>query len=306
MFSHLKNKKLSIYQPFKGFEKQLTDEIGLPKERIGDLMIYDHKYKEALWAKNIWKNTEVIPVNSISDAARKLKAIGKFWIPYHHKYVRRATLIQEKLATIPLKRVGFLETVPKTPLGHWTLLNENCVLASADCSSSRPHGDWEFKEDKLNPPSRAYLKLWELFTRLQIFPSQEDVCLELGASPGGWTWVLSPLCKKVITFDRAPLAEKIEKLVNVDHRIKDAFSITPDLYPEVDWVFSDLICTPEKLYDWLLPWLKDDKKRKFCLTIKLKGEGNQKWIDKFLAIPGGYVLHLYHNKHELTFVLNPA
>ena len=134
--------------------------------------------------------------------------------------------------------------------------------------------------------------------------SKKDVCLEIGAAPGGWTWVLSPLCKKVITFDRAPLAKEIESRANVDHHIRDAFSVTPEQYPEVDWVFSDLICEPEKLYNWLQPWLEDKRKRKFCLTIKLKGEENQEWIDKFRAIPGASVLHLYHNKHELTFVLN--
>ena len=304
MHSDFKNKIVTVYEPFKGFEKQLIDEIGSPQKRIGDLLIYDHKGEGALWAKNTWKNTAVIPVESIGDAARKLRALGKLWLPYYQKYIRRATLIQEKLSTIPLKRIGFLDSVPSTPLGHWTLWNENCLLASVECSSARPHGDWEFKEDKTNPPSRAYLKLWELFTRLQFSPKKEDTCLELGAAPGGWTWVLSPLCKKVITFDRAPLAKEIENKANVEHHIGDAFSITPDQYPEVDWIFSDLICTPEKLYNWLQPWLKDKKKRKFCLTIKLKGEGNEEWINKFRKIPKSHVLHLYHNKHELTFVLN--
>ena len=138
-----------------------------------------------------------------------------------------------------------------------------------------------------------------------FFPNKEEVCLELGASPGGWTWVLSALAKKVITFDRAPLAQKIANISNIDHHLDDAFSITPDAYPEVDWVFSDVICTPEKLYNWLLPWLQDKKKRKFCLTIKLKGENNQQWIEKFRAIPNGNLLHLYHNKHELTFFVLP-
>ena len=303
LYSHLKNKKLTIYQPFLGFEKQLIDEIGAPKEQLGHLFLYSQKPKKPLWAKNIWQDAEIIPIDSIGDGAKKLRALGKLWVPYHHNHVRRATLIQEKLAKVSLKRLNFLEAIPKTPLGHWTLLDKDHILASANCSSKRPHGDWEFNEDKVNPPSRAYLKLWDLFTRLNISPNQKETCLELGASPGGWTWVLAPLSKKVITFDRAPLADEIAKKFNVNHHIKDAFSVVPEDYPEVDWVFSDLICTPEKLYNWLQPWLKDKKKRKFCLTVKLKGEGNQEWIDKFSAIPESKVMHLYHNKHELTFVL---
>lgn len=296
-------KTLTIYQAFKGFEKQLIAEIGSPQEQIGDLMIYKHKMRKALWAKNIWGNTKIIAIDSISDGARKLRSLGKIWIPYHHKYVRRGTLIQEKLKTIPLKRLNFLDDIPETALNHWTLLGEHTILASINCSSSRPYGDWEFNEDKTNPPSRAYLKLWELFTRFGFTPNKKEVCLELGAAPGGWTWVLSALSKKVITFDRAALDPKIEKLPNVTHHIHDAFSAIPANYPEVDWVFSDLICAPEKLYHWLTPWLEDNKKRKFCLTVKLKDDAEgQKWIEKFRAIPHGRVLHLYHNKHEVTFI----
>jgi 23S rRNA (cytidine2498-2'-O)-methyltransferase len=303
---HLDLKKtLSVYQIFKGFEKQLIDEIGCPREKIGELLLYNHKPRKALWAKNIWENSQTISITSISDAARKLRALGKLWIPYYHNHIRRAKLIQEKLAAVPLKRLNFLEVIPTTTLGHWTLWNEHTILASLNCSSIRPGGDWEFHEDKSNPPSRAYLKLWELFTRLHFHPNNQEICLELGAAPGGWTWVLSLLCKKVITFDRAPLKEEIASRSNVDHHIDDAFSLVPGDYPEVDWIFSDVICTPEKLYNWLLPWLQDKKKRNFCLTIKLKGEDNQKWIEKFRAIPNGNMLHLYHNKHELTFVLIP-
>jgi 23S rRNA (cytidine2498-2'-O)-methyltransferase len=301
LLHNLRNKKLSIYHPFKGFKKQLIEELGKPTEQFGDLLIYKHKAKTAIWAQNIWKDAEIIPIDSIGDAARKLRALGKIWVPYLHENVRRMTLVQEKLIKIPSKRLNFLEEIPQTPLGHWALLDRDHILASTNCSSPRPHGDWEFNEDKLTPPSRAYLKLWDLFTRMQFHPSKKETCLELGASPGGWTWVLAKFAKQVITYDRAPLADNIAKQKNVTHHIRDAFSVTPETHPDIDWVFSDLICTPEKLYNWVQPWLEDKKQRKFCLTIKLKGEGNREWIDKFKSIPGAQVIHLYHNKHELTF-----
>ena len=52
-------------------------------------------------------------------------------------------------------------------------------------------GEYEFQEDKTSPPSRAYLKLWELFTRLGHWPRSGERVLDLGASPGGWTFVLA-------------------------------------------------------------------------------------------------------------------
>lgn len=306
LLHNLKNKKLTVYHPFHSFEKQLIEELSKPTERFGDLLIYKNQNKKALWAKNIWKDAEIIKIDSIGDAARKLRSLGKVWVPYFHDNIRRATLIQEKLNKVPSKRLNFLEKVPKTPLAHWTLVDRDHILMSANCSSFRANGDWEFNEDKLNPPSRAYLKLWDLFTRMQFHPSKQETCLELGASPGGWTWVLSKLAGKVITYDRAPLADNIAKQKNIKHHIGDAFLVTPETHPEVDWVFSDLICTPEKLYNWLLPWLKDTKPRKFCLTIKLKGDGNTEWIQKFQSLPEAQVIHLYHNKHELTFLNIPS
>ena len=173
MHLNLKSKTLTVYQAFKGFERQLIDEIGFPHEQIGELMLYSNEPKETLWAKNIWKDSQTIDIESISDASRKLRALGKLWIPYYHSHIRRAKLIQEKLAAVPIKRLNFLEVIPNTPLGHWTLLNEHTILASPNCSSIRPEGNWEFHEDKLNPPSRAYLKLWELFTRLHFYPNNE-------------------------------------------------------------------------------------------------------------------------------------
>ena len=63
----------------------------------------------------------------------------------------------------------------------------------------------EFIEDKHSPSSRAYLKLWETFTRFQEYPKEGDKCLELGAAPGGWTWVLANLGCKVTLSIEPPL-----------------------------------------------------------------------------------------------------
>ncbi len=88
--------------------------------------------------------------------------------------------------------------------------------------SPRPNGEWNFNEDKINPPSRAYLKLWEFFTRFQIFPDKNDICLDLGACPGGWTWVLSGLAKQVIAYDKSPLDARVMALPNVVFHAEDA------------------------------------------------------------------------------------
>ncbi|MFK7873869.1 MAG: SAM-dependent methyltransferase [Oligoflexales bacterium] len=288
-----------------GLENQLEAELSGPITRVGRLFLSSQKTQKTYWAANIWEHTEIIPIKSIGDAAKELKKRAPLWHPYYDLHIRRAKLIQSKLPKFSGKRLTFLQKIPTSPMSSWTLLNENLMLASAYCSSLRPHGEWEFIENKEEPPSRAYLKLWEVFTRFEFVPNKNDTCLEIGAAPGGWTWVLADLCKKVIAYDRADLDPKIANLPNVQSIRGDAFATTPEKHPDVDWIFSDVICTPERLFGWLQPWLKDSKSRNFCTTIKLKGDDYHEWVEKFSAIPKSHIVHLYHNKHELTcFIIN--
>ena len=60
------------------------------------------------------------------------------------------------------------------------------------------------------PPNRAYLKLWEALTLAANMPDGRmprpgELCLDLGSSPGGWSWVLQKLGARVISVDKAPL-----------------------------------------------------------------------------------------------------
>ena len=128
------------------------------------------------------------------------------YAPLHH---RRAALIQERLPHVSAKPVVFPAAAPTAPLGSWTLLAPDRLLAAAHCSAPFPNGEVEFVEDKTGPPSRAYLKLWEALVRLRRWPQPGERCLDLGASPGGWTWVLAKLGAHVVAVDKAPLDPRI-------------------------------------------------------------------------------------------------
>lgn len=175
------------------------------------------------------------------------------------------------------------------------------MIASAHSKSPFALGEVHFHEDK-TPPSRAYLKLWEAFLRTQRVPSKGEECLELGASPGSWTWVLQGLGLKVTAVDKAPLADHIQALPNVTFLKKDAFSLKPTDFPEVTWVFSDLICTPEKLYSFVMNWLELSPSTRFVCTLKFLGDADFEIVDRFAKIKGSEIIHLYHNKHELTWI----
>ena len=69
--------------------------------------------------------------------------------------------------------------------------------------------------------SRAYYKLREVATRTQVLKCANDVsesqicALDVGASPGGWSYFLSTKCKHVHAVDPAEMASPIPK--NVTH-----------------------------------------------------------------------------------------
>ena len=180
------------------------------------------------------------------------------------------------------------------------------MLASPRCSNPFPAGVIEFEEDREGPPSRAYLKLWEALTYVRGWPKPGDRCLDAGASPGGWTWALSRLGADVIAVDRSPLDEKIASMAGVTYCQHDAFTLKPEEIGQIDWLFCDVICYPKRLYEWIEKWLASGLCKNFVCTIKMQGNVDD-GIDfdtprHFAAIPGSRVLHLYHNKHELTWI----
>lgn len=255
----------------------------------------------AAWAQNVWLAPVLIPIGSIGDGAGKLKAIQRNWVLYPLHLHRRASLIEARLPKVSARPLVFGEPAPTAPLGSWTLWDEGTILASAGCASPFPHGEARFEEDKTGPPNRAYLKLWELFTLLGQRPGPGDLCVELGSSPGGWTWVLQGLGARVFSVDKAPLAPEIGRLPRVEHCLGSGFGLDPRIVGAVDWFFCDMACYPERLHAYIERWLEVGECRRFVCTLKFQGPTDFASIRRFRAIPGARLLHLFHNKHELTF-----
>ena len=95
-----------------------------------------------------------------------------------------------------------------------------------------------------HPPSRAYLKLWEALTILGRRPGPGARAVDLGSSPGGWTWALERLGARVLSVDKAPLDPRVASLSRVKLLQKSAFSVDPASAGKVDWVVSDIVAYP--------------------------------------------------------------
>jgi len=178
--------EFTAYLAPDGFVDELLTELGEAATEIyGRLVLAPGPPRPVAWVANIWFQPRRLAVASIGDAARQLRDIQRNWALYAHAHHRRATLIVEKLPKVSAKPLAFGAPAPTAPLGSWTLLDANTVLAAARCSSAFPNGEVNFIEDRVTPPSRAYLKLWELFTVLGERPQPGETCLDLGSSPGG-------------------------------------------------------------------------------------------------------------------------
>jgi len=303
----MKAKIKSAYLAPDGFQDQLVNELEGVLSCRGRLVLTDRDFlRSPFWAQNSWRNPVVIPIQSISDAAKKLKALQRSWSLYSFQLHRRAQLIQEQLPHVSAKSLNFPAPLPQSPLGSWTLLDRDTLLAASDCSSLFPNGEMQFGEDRKNPPNRAYLKLWEALTLVREHPGPGQFCVDVGASPGGWTWVLANLGADVWSIDRSPLEGRVSEMPRVHFQKRDAFSFTPDELQEsrekTDWLFSDLVCYPEKLFDWVMMWVESGACDNFVCTLKFQGNGDYHMAQKFADIPHSRVLHLFHNKHELTWI----
>jgi 23S rRNA (cytidine2498-2'-O)-methyltransferase len=319
-----------VYQAIPGFEDHLIKEIGSPAAVWGVQDVQVAKAGTSLfwtgaadavqwpetapvfWHQNCWLEPFRVEFNSINEAASALRDIQRNWAACLFTQFRRGSLIAAKLPPVSAKPRPFPWSLPGAPMGAWTLLDANTMIAAARCSSPFPGGVIAFAEDKLGPPSRAYLKLWEALTRLRRWPGRGERCLDAGASPGGWTWALARLGARVTAVDRSPLEDRIAAMPGVEYLRHDAFTLRPEDMGPVDWLFCDVICYPPRLFEWIEKWLASGLCSNFVCTIKMQGgagedgiAGNGADFDtprRFAAITGGAVVHLYHNKHELTWM----
>ncbi len=293
----------AAYLAAEGFETPLAEELDRRGATVeawhGRLALSSDLPVVAAWALDVWTAPEELPVSSVKVAADALRGMQRNWAAYAADHFRRMALIQDRLPPVKAASLVFPSPAPAAHLGAWTLLAPDRLLASPTKTSPFVNGACTFVEDRIGPPSRAYLKLWEACTRLGAWPLAGETCIDLGAAPGGWTWAIAALGAHVIAVDKAPLAPSVAAMAGVEMRQESAFALLPE---SVDWLFSDVIAYPDRLLGLVRRWIDAGAPQRIVCTIKFQGETDHAAAESFAAIPGGRVMHLSHNKHELTFV----
>ena len=263
------------YLAADGFEAQLEQELArdVIRARHGRLIL-DLSAGAAgrLGGEHLVRLRE-IEFEFISQAATSLRAMQRNWALYPQRLHRRASLIQDKLPHVSAKPLRFSVAVAEgaagfldccwTPTGCWRRRAAPAPSPTAPSSSSRT--------DRRRPtaPISSFGKRFTLIGRR---PQAGELCLDLGASPGGWSWVLQSLGARVIAVDRAPLDPDIAALPGVDYRAMSAFALEPQEIGPVDWLCSDIVCYPAKLLELVQRWLECRLARNFVCTIKFQGD----------------------------------
>jgi 23S rRNA (cytidine2498-2'-O)-methyltransferase len=162
-------------------------------------------------------------------------------------------------------------------------------------------------------PSRSTLKLAEALLEFLDEKEREKrlapgtTAVDLGASPGGWTWQLVQRGMMVLAVDNGPMDPKLLDSGQVKHRRDDGFHFRPS--DPVDWMVCDMVESPSRIARLVAKWITEGWCNETIFNLKLPMK--KRWeemlrcreiIDEALG-GGGYFLrfkHLYHDREEIT------
>ena len=122
-------------------------------------------------------------------------------------------------------------------------------------------------------PSRAFAKLLEAEVRMGRRIAARETCVDLGASPGSWTYVAARRGARVTAVDRSELRDDLMREPRVRFEQGDAFRFAPAA--PVDWLLCDVIARAERSAELLSRWLRERWCKHFVVTLKLDDDGSE-------------------------------
>jgi 23S rRNA (cytidine2498-2'-O)-methyltransferase len=162
-------------------------------------------------------------------------------------------------------------------------------------------------------PSRSTLKLAEAILAFlgpeeaarRLLPGMSAV--DLGASPGGWTWQLTQRHLRVTAVDNGPMDVALLDSGQVKHRREDGLRYRP---PEpVDWMVCDMVEQPSRIAELAARWIREGWCREAIFNLKLPMKKRWEEVEQCRAridtALGGVdatlrMRQLYHDREEIT------
>lgn len=237
-----------------------------------------------------------------------------------------------------LRKPGHLSAKddPRKPTLHVVLLSGTHLLLAAGDAGDTPPQRGAAPSGEVTPPwtggiprlklahdapSRSALKLEEALLSLLsadertrwLKAGQQGV--DLGAAPGGWSWVLARAGLQVTAIDNGPLAESALGTGLIKHLRSDGFRWRPP-HP-IDWLVCDMVEQPKRVAALMGDWLVDGDARRAIFNLKLPMKKRWQEVDEQLQAlatrlkQAGLSLELrarqlYHDREEITVAAVPG
>lgn len=189
-----------------------------------------------------------------------------------------------------------------------------CYVGVAAVANSSP---WPMGIPRLRmphgAPSRSTLKLAEALAHFvgevalaaRMRPGMKAV--DLGASPGGWTWQLVRRGLMVTAVDNGPMDAALLESGQVKHRREDGFRFRPA--EPVDWMVCDMVESPSRVCALAARWVAEGWCREAIFNLKLPMKKRWEEVERARGIVEEALAgrpyrlrmkHLYHDREEIT------
>ena len=196
---------------------------------------------------------------------------------------------------------------------------DHAFLATSDPRDSAP---WPMGVPRLkmhaDAPSRSALKLEEAILTLLTADERATLLREgmraadLGAAPGGWTWVLTRYKLQVTAIDNGPLRPHVLDTGLVQHLRADGFAWHPP--KPLDWMVCDMVEQPSRVAARMAEWVREGWCRHAIFNLKLpmkkRWQETRLCLDRFAEHAGKPLTirakQLYHDREEITVFATPA
>lgn len=219
---------------------------------------------------------------------------------------------EKPLGSALVKR-GLLVENPRLPALHiFWLGSAACYIGYADTRNSSP---WPLGIPRLrisrNAPSRSAAKLGEAFLHFNLEPRLQagQTAVDLGASPGGWSWQLAEKGIHVTAIDNGPMDKALMATEMVEHLKTDGFHYRPKR--PVYWLVCDMVEKPANVARLMAEWIAEGHAVEAVFNLKLPMKKRYEEVvacrnlieDRLLEAdhPFSLAIHqLYHDREEVT------
>jgi len=226
---------------------------------------------------------------------------------------RLARALQACLETA-LVEAGRIDADAPNRLHVFLTDGRTAFIGTSDAAASR----WPMGIPRLRragpAPSRSAQKLAEAFVvflgeRENELPRPGQRAVDLGAAPGGWTWVLASRGLKVVAVDNGPLKGAVAHDPLVRHVRADGLSWRPPR--PVDWLVCDIVERPARIAEVVAGWIADGDAHAAIFNLKLPMKQRYDEVRRCEALIAGRLRasgvratlelrHLYHDREEVT------